>query len=803
MKIRDLVISFGFEIDKNAESKVNDSIEDLKSFANKTLSTNPVGFDIDEQSKRQVENSINDLEKSTEPLGKTSVAYNINKPSEQKAINSINHIRNTAIRLLGVIGIGFSLVQMTRLSEEFGSINDQIKHATRGMGNQHELQQRILKAANDTRQDYATMANTINRLSMANTFDNIEDASHFATLMAQDFAAAGQSQEQSAQLTRYITMDLQKGAMSTQTFTAALRDSPHIINRIANSLNITTEQLQYMVKRGEISADILKDSFLNSADEINARFAQTDMTISDAIRNVRNSWGLFVSQMNDTLGISKIVARGIVNGFNQVMFVLRRATGILEKLTKHIGGIQNLMKLLAIAAAGILIALKGPVILHFFSQLGRAILSVSKKKLALVAGFILIALLIEDFLAFMRGDNSLIGEMFNKFGIDSNEVREIIFELWDAVKGVIPFIIELAKAFGGLLLEALQMILPLFINLIRQILPPLIDFIRRLLPMIFSVIERILPMLINLIGQLLPFIMQIIEAILPVLIKLIETLLPVILQIIEEVLPIVINLIEMLISIMMPIIENILPILMTILQSLIPVITFVAELLGDVLGAAFEGLMPIIDAIIKVFGGLIDFITGVFTGDWSKAWEGIKAIFSGIWSAMFELFKLPINLIITGLNVFIRGLNKISIPDWVPAVGGKGINIPEIPKLAKGSDFSPDTFIAGEEGPELITNAKGSKVFTAQETADTLGKLNVMSSINPLQFIEDLMRLIAVPVQDVAIPSNIETKHITQYNEFYNEFHGDRAGQEQSDKAMNKASDDAIGQLARALAYVR
>ncbi|NLI94141.1 MAG: phage tail tape measure protein [Peptococcaceae bacterium] len=108
-------------------------------------------------------------------------------------------------------------------------------------------------------------------------------------------------------------------------------------------------------------------------------------------------------------------------------------------------------------------------------------------------------------------------------------------------------------------------------------------------------------------------------------------------------------------------------------------------------------------------------------------WAGIQAafapigdFFAGIWSGVQAGFKAFINFIIQGLNFMIRGLNKLSvdIPDWVPLVGGKnlGFSIPEIPMLAAGSKYSPDTFIAGERGPELITGAEGSRVFPSDDT---------------------------------------------------------------------------------------
>ena len=145
------------------------------------------------------------------------------------------------------------------------------------------------------------------------------------------------------------------------------------------------------------------------------------------------------------------------------------------------------------------------------------------------------------------------------------------------------------------------------------------------------------------------------------------------------------------------------PIVKFLLNVLSPVWTTVTNLVIGLLGSMIGGIVDIVSGIIKTFRGLIDFVTGVFTGNWSKAWDGVKNIFGGIFDALKGLFKTPINYIIDGINAFISGLNKIKIPDWVPAVGGKGINIPKIPKLAQGGVIDKPTIaMIGEAGKEAV-----------------------------------------------------------------------------------------------------
>ncbi len=100
-----------------------------------------------------------------------------------------------------------------------------------------------------------------------------------------------------------------------------------------------------------------------------------------------------------------------------------------------------------------------------------------------------------------------------------------------------------------------------------------------------------------------------------------------------------------------------------------------------------------------VFSGLIEFITGVFTGDWGRAWNGAKEVFAGVWNSIIILLESALNFIIKGLNWLISKINTISfeVPDWVPSVGGKsiGFNIPpisyaQLPRLATGAVIPPN-----------------------------------------------------------------------------------------------------------------
>ncbi len=123
-----------------------------------------------------------------------------------------------------------------------------------------------------------------------------------------------------------------------------------------------------------------------------------------------------------------------------------------------------------------------------------------------------------------------------------------------------------------------------------------------------------------------------------------------------------------------------------------------------VFGSFSASISAVIDAVITTIGGIIDFLTGVFTGNWSMAWQGIVDAFGGIFSGIQALATAPINGVIALLNSLIGKINSVSfdVPPWVPGVGGKhfGFDVPSIPALAEGGIATAPTLAMIGEGAE-------------------------------------------------------------------------------------------------------
>lgn len=128
---------------------------------------------------------------------------------------------------------------------------------------------------------------------------------------------------------------------------------------------------------------------------------------------------------------------------------------------------------------------------------------------------------------------------------------------------------------------------------------------------------------------------------------------------------------------------------------------------GNIINAFSVNVKNAWDSATDVFNGVIDFVRGVFTGNWERAWKGVVEILSGIFGGIANVVRTPLNAVAGILNGLIDAINgfNIDIPSWVPVFGGRkfSLNIPKIPYLAKGGIVRSGSAIVGEAGPELMT----------------------------------------------------------------------------------------------------
>ena len=260
----------------------------------------------------------------------------------------------------------------------------------------------------------------------------------------------------------------------------------------------------------------------------------------------------------------------------------------------------------------------------------------------------------------------------------------------------------------------------------------------------FGGITTILQSVMGVIGQLVTFSQTTVRPIIESIFGFItQTVVPVILQTITAAAPSIASIISGVGSVVMTVaqiigeaIQFLMPIIQTVITVLLHIGQVVVPAVLAAIGVFAEGISSAINGVKTIFEGVINFITGVFSGNWRMAWEGVKSIFVGIFNTLGALLKTPINAVIALINKAIAGINSlgITIPDWVPLLGGKSfsINIPEIPMLARGG-FTNGASIAGEAGTEAVISFQRA---ARRDNLDIWAKAGQMLGVKPVELAE-------------------------------------------------------------------
>lgn len=500
-----------------------------------------------------------------------ALGFKVDESKAKEAEDRISGIKSFAVKVLGAIGIGFSLVEMNALAEEFNGINDQIKNATASLGNQKDIQAKIMQSANDTKMAYADTAKVVGALVQENKelFGNVDEAIAFNDAVTKTFKVAGKSNEEIASLMEAINKSFAKGKVDTETLNQLMERSPEAVAYLNRQLGSTTDQLEQMVTDGKISLSDLKEAFVSNADEINENFDGLNYSISDALLNIRNRWGYWLDDMNSSVLLSQSIAKFMTRAFDTVMNGLNKAKDVAEKVIKKFGGIENVAKVIAIAAGIAIAAFKGKKILGFLKSFTSLLNIANLKILAIIAVILGIALVVEDFINFMQGNDSVIGDVLGKMGYDVDEVRDRIITAWNKVKGFLTQVwlalSNLAKVVSGKLKE-------FWLENGEEIKEKLVAIFQALFTLLGQYFQFIFDLAVKIFGALQEFWNN------------------------------------------------------------------WGDEIQEALSAIFSALGNIIQGYLLIVEGIIEFLSGVFSGDWEKAWTGIQKIFEGIWLAIKSFF---------------------------------------------------------------------------------------------------------------------------------------------------------------------
>lgn len=302
-------------------------------------------------------------------------------------------------------------------------------------------------------------------------------------------------------------------------------------------------------------------------------------------------------------------------------------------------------------------------------------------------------------------------------------IVSMLEQIMPLIEELLPFIAQLMKQLAPIIVQLVEALLPVLVQVIKQLLPPFMEILNALMPLLDTIFQLVQPF-IDLILQLIePFAALISTAIAPLIVKLAELLnnllqplIPVFNEIagilsetLQPVFEALAPVFDLLTDALSPLFELLSMLLNAILPALTPVIEILADVFSNVLGLAIKGISGAIESLTGIFNGLIDFIDGVFSGNWNKAWNGILEIFKNVLNLIPNAVEFIINGAIGMINGLFDGIN------W--AIEWAGLEIPHIPEVTlprfrAGIDYVPnDKYLAYLDAGEAVLTAQEAEQY--------------------------------------------------------------------------------------------
>lgn len=724
MTIRDIGILFGYKVDQASEQKVEGSIKSLKSMASKVLGA--VGITL---SVAGIKSAID---------GCVEVASSIEE-MQNKFDVVFGDMRN----------------EVDKWAQEY---SDAIGRNKNDIKTYLADQQNLLVGFGMTRQAGAEMAEQMTSLALdLASFGNMDET---ASVNAMTKAVMGESE-------------------AAKTLGAVLNDSTRAQAMATLGLEGTYDKLDQLTKMQVNYQAILQQSpdAIGDCQRSLDSYESTKKRYIAKLKEIKTIVGQFFLPT-----YQKILSIG-AKGLTMIRDWLQKLTDLTDKL----GGSQRVLSVLAAAFTAMLVAMnlkKIGAAINGFTKLARAIGLGHGKALAFFAVFLLLALVIEDFISFMRGDKSLLGTMLERAGVDCEKLRQNIVGVWTKIKQAIGYIGEGIRNVVVPIFEGIRTAAVVAFEEIQQavakVAPGISQFFKELSS--GKVDKKKWTDIGESIGRIAVGVVAVIAAV-----KGISAIFGVITTVISVVKAVI----------------SVIKLAFVVAKSIITVIKVVGAVIS-VLASAFGPVILAIAAAIAI---------GVLLWkNWDKIreaagnlLEGIKttignvrdAIVTGIQAAIDWITSLPAEALKWGSDIIdgiVSGIQSAvgRVGEAVKGVADKiksflGFSEPEDGPLSDFHTYMPDMIDLMASG---ITSGK-KKVKDALE--GMTGEMSVIAKAN----------VVSKATGRGATGRTTGGRTVTQNVNINNQFNGDRAGQQKSSEAMDKAAGDATGEMARALAFAK
>ena len=724
MTIRDIGILFGYKVDESSERKVEGSIKSLKSMASKVLGA--VGITL---SVAGIKSAID---------GCVEVASSIEE-MQNKFDVVFGDMRN----------------EVDKWAQEY---SDAIGRNKNDIKTYLADQQNLLVGFGMTRKAGAEMAEQMTSLALdLASFGNMDET---ASVNAMTKAVMGESE-------------------AAKTLGAVLNDSTRAQAMATLGLKGTYDKLDQLTKMQVNYQAILQQSpdAIGDCQRSLDSYESTKKRYIAKLKEIKTIVGQFFLPT-----YQKILSIG-AKGLTRIRDWLQKLTELTDKL----GGSQRVLAILTAAFTAMLVAMnlkKIGAAIRGFTKLARAIGLGHGKALAFFAVFLLLALVIEDFISFMRGDNSLLGTMLERAGVDCEKLRQNIVGVWTKIKQAIGYIGEGIRNVVVPIFEGIRTAAVVAFEEIQQavakVAPGIAQFFKELSS--GKVDKKKWTDIGESIGRIAVGVVAVIAAVkgISAIFGVITTVISVVKAVIS-----VIKLAFVVVKSIITVIKVVGAVISVLASAFGPVILAIAAAIAigvllwknwdkirEAAGNLLEGIKTTIgnvrDAIVLGFQAAIDWITSLPAEALKWGSDIIDGIVSGIQSAVGRVGEA-----VKGVADKIKSFLGFSEPEDGP--------------LSDFHTYMPDMIDLMASG---ITSGK-KKVKDALE--GMTGEMSVIAKAN----------VVSKATGRGTTGRTTGGRTVTQNVNINNQFNGDRAGQQKSSEAMDKAAGDATGEMARALAFAK
>lgn len=633
MTIRDISVAFGFDVDRASQTQAENSIKGLKSMATKLLGKIAVVFSVTKLAsfaKDCVEaaSNVEEMENKFNTVF-DNMADEVDKWAEEFA-NSVGRNKNTIKSYLAdqqnlLVGFGMTREEGAKLSEEMTSLaldiasfsnQDEdvaVNAMTKAVMGESEAAKTLGAVLNDT-----TRAETMQALGMQGTYQSL---SQLEKMQVNYQAILRQSPDAIGDCVR----SMGSYESSTRQLKAAQEEFKEFVG--GQLLPVMSVFVQWVTKGVKAATSFAKAILLDA--EGNNRILLAFERIHAIVKRLQPAIDRFTSSMR--------------NGIN-------KAIDTVKNIVDKMGGMENALKLLAIIAGAFLIAMNWSKIiggakafLTMIQGIGKLFSLANLKILAVVAVIVILALIVEDFVNFLLGNDSVIGTIFDKLGIGADNARQAIFNAFNKVKEFLLNVWDVIKTGAGMFVDTVKGFFERHGEQIRKNFERVWGIISTLLNGVWTFITQLAATLFGGTEDTIngsqestkDKVLSIWQAILDALSAIWDA--------IFEVVNAVFNAIA-------TVIETVFKWIQAFWNSWGSEILSWFKVLWDSIGGILNGFLDIIK-------GVANFISSVFTGDWQGAWEAIKSIFQGIWdvivnfiTAVWETIKLLFSMALSAIS---------------------------------------------------------------------------------------------------------------------------------------------------------